>query len=306
MIGLGKVGMHYGFDPKRIQPASHISAIINNKRLDLVAVCENEKNNQKLFLKKYGKITKIYKKYSKLVEDINKNLIEFDIIVISTPDSTHSEILRYLIKKLKVKNKKNIIFCEKPLALNSNISKKLKTASVNSKLNIIVNHSRRWSKIWQESSKLSKQIGEIRKAVFNFSTSPENITNSQIRDGIHIADLIGWFNLENKTQINRLHTPYFVYDFHLWGENGKIEVLDWGQTLNFYKIKKSNRFQGFKELKLIYTKKINESMMVNTYDEFVKFLDNKKRLSTNFDDAVNAVEIFEKYVLDKKLSINNN
>jgi hypothetical protein len=305
VIGLGRVGMLYGFDLKRTQPASHLSAIIKNKRLQLVAVCDNDKINQKTFLKKYGEIAKMYLEYSKLVEDINNNLIEFDIIVISTPDSTHSEILEYLIKKLKLPTKKIIIFCEKPIALNSKISKKLKMLSINSKLNIVVNHSRRWSRIWQESNKLSKQIGEIKRAAFDFSTSPENIVNSQIRDGIHIADLIGWFDIKNKTKINRLQVPYFVYDFHLWGEGGKIEVLNWGQTLNFYKIKESKRFQGFKELKLIRTKKENESMMVNTYDEFVKFLDNKKTLSTNFDDAIDAVDTFEKYVLDKKLSINN-
>jgi hypothetical protein len=100
--------------------------------------------------------------------------------------------------------------------------------------------------------------------------------------------------------------PYFVYDFHLWGDMGKIEVLNWGQVMNFFKMEKSLRFQGFKELKLVYSKKDKESMMVNTYEEFVKFLDGKKKsLSTNFNDAIDAVETFEKYVFDKKLSINN-
>lgn len=306
VIGLGRVGMLYGLDSKRIQPASHISAITKNNNLQISAVCDNNKNNQKLFIKKYGETTKIYDSYTKLVEDSNKGLIKYDIIVIATPDSTHSKILTHIIKKLKTSRKKIIIFCEKPIALNSKDAKKIKMISKNSKLNIIVNHSRRWSKIWQETHRLSRQIGEIKQASFYFSTSPENKEVSQIRDGIHIADLLVWLKIEKKTKINRLQVPYFVYDFHLWGEKGKIEVLNWGRVLNFYKMKESLRFQGFKELRLILTKEEGESMMVNTYEEFVKFLDGKKKtLSTNFDDAIDAVETFEKYVFDKKLSINN-
>ena len=34
VIGLGRIGMQYGFDPKRKQPASHIHAIINNPNLN--------------------------------------------------------------------------------------------------------------------------------------------------------------------------------------------------------------------------------------------------------------------------------
>ena len=306
VIGLGRVGMLYGLDSKRIQPASHVSAIMGNKKLQLIAVCDNDKVNQKLFLKKYGDNIKIYDDYSKLLQDINDNLISCDIIVISTPDSTHSSILENIITKIKNTSKKIIVFCEKPIAINSKIAKKLKKLPKNSKLVIVVNHSRRWSKIWQEANRLTSHIGEVKNASFYFSTSPENKEISQIRDGIHIADLISWFNIENKTEIKRLPVPYFIYDFHLWGTKGKIEVLNWGNELNFYKMKESLRFQGFKELKLILTKKEKESMMVNTYEEFVKFLEGRKKsLSTNFDDAIDAVKIFEKHVFDKKLSINN-
>jgi len=49
-------------------------------------------------------------------------------------------------------------------------------------------------------------------------------------------------------------------------------------------------------------KKEKESMMANTYEEFIKFLNGQKRsLSTNFNDAIDAVETFEKYVFDKKM-----
>ena len=56
VIGLGLIGMRYGLDPKRKQPASHIAAILENKNLQLIGVCDTEKNARDLFTEKYKKI----------------------------------------------------------------------------------------------------------------------------------------------------------------------------------------------------------------------------------------------------------
>ena len=102
--------------------------------------------------------------------------------------------------------------------------------------------------------------------------------------------------------IERLNIPYHVYEFHLWGEKGKIELVNSDQILNFYKIKKSERFEGFQELHLEFTKSIDESYFENAYDEFVNFLNSESlNLSTNIDDAIIAMETFEKYVYDPTL-----
>ena len=60
----------------------------------------------------------------------------------------------------------------------------------NSNFELVVNHTRRWSKIWNLCNNNLKKIGEIQGANFFFSTSPENKFVNQLRDGIHIADLI--------------------------------------------------------------------------------------------------------------------
>ena len=54
VIGLGKIGLKYGLDLKRTQPASHIAAIIDNPNLELTAVCDSDKESINLFIKKYG------------------------------------------------------------------------------------------------------------------------------------------------------------------------------------------------------------------------------------------------------------
>lgn len=295
--------MNFGFDSKRNQPASHIAAILANPSLRLIGVCDADKNAIELFKKKYGNEIDTFDNYIIMIEDLITKKIKCDIIVIATPDSTHGEILKLLIKKLNNLTKPLIIFCEKPLVSDTLSAEKLKKIPRNPNLKIVVNHGRRWSHIWQEAYRLKEKIGNIERVAFYFSTSPENREIIQIRDGIHIADLIHWFNIKEKVTINRLAVSYFIWDFYIWGYHGKIEVLENGEILNFFKKIKSKKYEGFQELKLSYSKKLRESMLSNAYAEFVKFLGGKiSYLSTDVDDAVSALHTFKKYVYDDKLS----
>ena len=299
VIGLGRIGMMYSFDAKRKQPASHVSAILKNPRLNLVGVCDLDKSLRKLFKKKFGIF--VTKTHKDLIRVCKNSKIDLDIVVIATPEKTHYKILDDCIKELKNYGAKTIIFCEKPLTNNLRSARKIKKLVNKTKINLVVNHSRRWSKVWQEAYLFSKKLNSIEKASFYFSTSPENENFSQIRDGIHIADIMSWFDIKTRTAVNRLNVPFFLYDFHLWGNNGKIEILNFGKILNLYRIVKSVNFKGFKELKLIKSKKFDESYLVNAYAEFVRFLDNRGKLITQIDDAVEAIKTFEECIYDRKL-----
>ena len=293
--------MQYGFDSKRKQPASHIAAIIDNPNLTLKAVCDVNEKTRYLFTEEHGNDIPVYDDYSKLFKEIQSEQLICDIIVIATPDFTHEKLLKSLLENVKNVKKPTVIFCEKPLTENLTSAKKIQQMMNNSNVKIIVNHTRRWSSVWKEAYTLSKNIGEIQEAAFYFSTSPENKQVEQLRDGIHIADILSWFNITSQTKINRLNTKYFTYDFYLWGSLGKIEIVNFGETLNFYKLKKSSRFENFNELELILTKTIEESTLVNAYDEIVTFLNNDIECLTNeINDAIMAHDVFEKYVYNKK------
>jgi len=301
VIGLGKVGLHYAFDNKRKQPASHVAAIINNPSLELVGICDLYNKSLVKFQSEYNKKIICEKDHFKLFEELEKKEIDFDIVVIATPEKTHYSILKFCISKISKTNTKKIIFCEKPITHNLTDAKKIVKMLKNPKINVVINHSRRWSKAWQDAFNLKSEIGKIEKAGFYFATSPENKNISQIRDGIHIADILSWFKIEKKTTINRLNLNYFLYDFHMWGIKGKIEILNFGTELRMYKMKKSEHFEGFNELQLIFKRKINESYLQNTYQEFVEHFTKNKKLSTNLSDGLKAMECFEKYVYVKNL-----
>jgi hypothetical protein len=300
VIGLGHIGFKVGYDIKRKQPASHVSAILKNERLNLIAVCDCDKISREFFKKKIKKEIEVIENYKILLEKIENGIIKCDILVISTPEKTHKKIIDEIIKKLYNTKKSVIIFCEKPLTTDIKSTLEIKKKIQNSKLKLVINHSRRWSKVWRKGLKLSKIIGDITDAEFNYSTSPENKFKDQMRDGIHIADIISWFKIKDKIYLKRKNVNYFIYNFYLWGKKGKIEILDNGTILNYFISKKSKNYQGFNELVLKKSFKIEESMMENTYDEFIKFLDGKiLNLSTNIEDAISAVKIFEKYVYSK-------
>jgi len=302
VIGLGRIGLKTGFDRKRVQPASHIAAILENKRLQLSAVCDLDQNSRGFFKKKVKLDIPIVKDYNALLEKIKNGSIKCDILVITTTENTHKEILDAVIKKLSKLKKSIIVFCEKPITTELRSTLEIKNKFKKSNLKLVINHSRRWSKIWNKALMFSKKLGGINDSAFYFSTSPENKSMDQLRDGIHIADIINWFNLQEKIFVKRKNVNYFIYDFYLWGEKGKIELLNNGSILNYFVSKKSKKFDGFNELQLKKSFKIKESMLQNAYEEFVKFLDGKiPHLSTNIEDAIAAIKIFEKYVYSKNI-----
>jgi len=302
VIGLGRIGLKSGFDEKRVQPASHIAAVLENKRLRLSAVCDLDQNSRDFFKKKVKKNVQIVKDYNALLEKIKNHSIKCDILVIATSENTHKEILDVVAKKLGKFEKIIIIFCEKPITTKLNSTLEIKNKYKNSNLKLVINHSRRWSKIWNKAFMLSKKLGRIIDSAFYFSTSPENKSMDQLRDGIHIADIINWFGLKEKIFVKRNNVNYLIYDFHLWGEKGKIEVINNGSILNYFISKESKKFDGFNELQLKKSFKIEESMLQNAYEEFIGFLDGKiLDLSTNIEDAISAIKIFEKYVYSKNI-----
>ena len=101
VIGLGRIGMQYGFDSKRIQPASHVSAILENPNFELIGVCEINKKLQQKFRTKFRNKTRIFTNHLKLIQFLKKNEVECDLFVIATPASSHAKIINDILKNYK-------------------------------------------------------------------------------------------------------------------------------------------------------------------------------------------------------------
>ena len=108
IIGLGNIGMMYDYYQKNKNHLSHVSSIIKSKDFILYGVVDNDKRKINIFLKKY----KI--KTFKNVNEVDKKKI--DLIIISTPSSTHFSVLKKVINRFECK----AILCEKPIDLDIN------------------------------------------------------------------------------------------------------------------------------------------------------------------------------------------
>lgn len=299
VFGLGRIGLLYGLEQKRIQPASHIEAISKNPNFELIGVCDPSKQYRQKLSKNYKKPKIIHSSHEELLEFLKKENILPQLFVIATPAETHYKIINDILKTFRNSNKKSLIFCEKPLTNNLSTSKKIKKILTNSNFQLVVNHTRRWSVMWNLCNSNIQNIGDIQHANFVFSTSPENKVYDQMRDGVHIADLINWYNIKKQISVKRVKLPYLVYDFYMWGNKGKIEVLNNGQIFKLYKKSHSSRYSGFFELKL--EKKSNEKdfPLKNAYSEFSDYFKKNKPLTTNLSDAIESIKTFKSHVYKK-------
>ena len=80
VFGLGRIGMLYGLEEKRIQPASHIEAIKNNKNFDLLGVCDPSKKYRNLFFKKYGNSFDVFNSHMDLLLFFKKPFSFFHVL----------------------------------------------------------------------------------------------------------------------------------------------------------------------------------------------------------------------------------
>ena len=116
IIGTGRIGFSLGFDKKREQPASHTMALLGNKRINLIAAAESNKEN----LENWRKYVRKHngKKDFTLVFPTSKELYEnvtcLDIITVAVNEDNH---LEECIKAIEYKPR--LVILEKPVALNS-------------------------------------------------------------------------------------------------------------------------------------------------------------------------------------------
>ena len=125
IIGLGKIGFKYNKKNKSDYVLNHFDAFDSNINFNISAVCDLKNNYQNYFKKKKIPFFNDYKKALELHDP--------ELVIISTPTSSHYNILKTLIKKSNVK----AILCEKPFTKNL-----YQASHIVSKKKIFINYMR--------------------------------------------------------------------------------------------------------------------------------------------------------------------
>ena len=195
IVGTGRIGFSLGFDKKREQPASHTMALLNNKRIKLIAAADsNEENleNWRKYVRKHNG-----KKDFTLVFPTSKELYEnvtcLDIITVAVNEDNH---LEECLKAIEYKPR--LVILEKPVALNSEEAEKIRAKAIECGVPVMVNHERRFAKDYLSVVNLIDKIGDIQSVTGELDSGlriygeefEKDGTYSLLHDGTHLVDIL--------------------------------------------------------------------------------------------------------------------
>ena len=322
IIGTGRIGFLLGKDRKREQPAAHTAALNANKRIKLIAGCDIDGTRLALWQKENPQ-AKIFGHIDKLLSETSA-----DIITVAVNEDAH------LSTTLKVLNSRpRLVILEKPVALNTEEAYKIKEASDNLNVPVMINHERRFSKDYQLVKKLieDNKLGNlqlIRGSLWSgmrvYSASQEaSGAYSLIHDGTHLVDIVQYLlgrQLENpivsniirdkensvrQAEVNYLlddigisltfsgRCKYFGFDLELRFSEGRILI---GNGLFQVETKKESPYYSgfFSLLKDKSFKPAKKSgYFSNMVQNAVDFLDNSLPLISTLDDGINTLKTLE-------------
>lgn len=210
IVGTGRIGFTLGFDKKREQPASHTMALLENKRIKLIAAADSNEEN----LEQWRKYVRKHngKKEFTLVFPTSKELYEnvtcLDIITVAVNEDNH---LQECIKAIEYKPR--LVILEKPVALNSEEAEKIRAKAQECGVPVMVNHERRFAKDYLSVVSLIEQIGDIQSVTGELDSGlriygeefEKDGTYSLLHDGTHLVDIIQFLlggNVSNDEENN--------------------------------------------------------------------------------------------------------
>lgn len=192
IIGCGRIGFSLGFDKKREAPASHTMALLENRRIKIVAGCDTFEDNLELWKKYVKKINRDVKAYSSTRELLEAQ--KYDIVVIAVNEDSHLQTALDVIAA-----KPRLVILEKPVALNTEEGNKIVKAAEENHVPVLVNHERRFSEDYKLAKKYIDEgkIGKLQTVNARLDSGlrvyakseEESGAYSLLHDGTHLVDI---------------------------------------------------------------------------------------------------------------------
>ena len=216
LIGCGRMGYSWDKDTSGYDSRSHFSAIMQSQDFELVSIAEKNLQTREEITSNHG--IPSFSNYRKMLLSMKK----LDLVVVATPDETHSEILMNLLPL-----KPRCVFAEKPLAIGLKKSTMIAKAYRSSGIDLIINFSRRFLPEFETLRKkiLSQYFGKPLSMTVQFSGSVQH-------NGIHFLDLANWFfdkPIESSITASNLHLHSEKYQNESFSMHMSYET---GMSLN--------------------------------------------------------------------------
>jgi len=180
IIGCGKIAGIFDKREKKLSTHlySYCTSIANSKILKLEGCADIDLNKAKKLASQF-EIPKVSYNYVDLL-----NSIQPEFVIVATPDETHFDIVKRI---LYLKKAPSLIIVEKPVCLSIEQFKFLKNRVLEKKVNLIVNHSRRFDPRFQDFKEkiTTSRFGDLfRLDLFSYGNWNKN--------GIHLMDTIAF------------------------------------------------------------------------------------------------------------------
>lgn len=263
IVGCGRIGSEFDDDPKRKMVSTHAGAYSAVDEVELVAACDFSKEK----LEKCGKrwhIPSLYEDYKEMLERER-----LDILSICTWNSTHLDIVNEAVN-CNVK----AIFCEKPIADTLQNANEIVRLCNERGVILQIDHQRRFDRFHQDTRSFLQNgnLGRIQQVTFYY-TAGIALTGSHMFDLLRFffgdVDWVQAIYSQNKSpnpsdpnidgivkfgsgtlcSIQACDVQNFlIFEMDCIGAKGRLNLTHSGFDLEFYEVRESSLFSGYKEV----------------------------------------------------------
>jgi len=263
IVGCGRIGSEFDDDPLRKTVSTHAGAYTANGDIELAAAADLDEERLQKCGQRWG-LSAIYSDYREMLREQ-----ELDILSICTWNSTHLDIV-----KESVSGGVKAIFCEKPIADSLNHADEIIKLCAENGVVLQIDHQRRFDDTHREVRDFihTGKLGAIQQVTFYYTAGIANT-------GSHVFDLLRFFfgdvdwvqavysqspspnpndpNIDGLMRFKSGATcavqacnvqEYLILELNCLGTNGRLNITSSGYSVEYYEVKESELFSGYKEL----------------------------------------------------------
>jgi len=286
IIGLGNIGMNYDLN-KNNTILSHCKSVVKSKYFELVGAIDNNKKKRDKFRRLYKK--KVFSNAQELI----KNKIAFDLVIISTNTNSHLDIVRSL-------SRQKFEFCilEKPGGLDFIQFKEILKILKNKKTKVLINYFRNYLK---EYEILKNSIKKNSTSYFFYSRGLLNNCSHLLSFCLKNFGDFNYFKILKTTNLKfENKDPSFFVKFkyrNFYFFNIGLKNCGQNKLLAFDSNKMLESKNSFNSFYLNYAQKSN--LIQDTYDFTEKYSNNI--ININKNSQLHTLEYMYKIFKSKKL-----
>lgn len=314
IIGCGRIASAFDDDPMMVKTfgiTTHAGAYTNNPNIELIAASDISEEKLKTFGKRWS-VKNLYSDYKELFKKE-----EIDIVSICTWNSIHLDIM-----EIAAKNNVKAVWCEKPISDSLLNAEKMIDIAENNDILLVINHNRRWDTLYQEIGKFinNGELGDIQQVSCYYTGGLVN-TCSHLFDVLRmffgdVGSVASWLkdnasendpNMDGYLRFNNGTTAtlqsvtpksYLIFEFDIYGTNGRLRIQDNGFNLSYWKAIESLKYKGFKELSVETPpfKIQSKNMMKNAVSNIVECLEMGKEPACSGIDGLKSLEVISGFI----------